>query len=112
MVLAILTESDLTLSNEEVESIVSKVLHMLHFIVCCIFYQILYLTFHWLSNLFQTMMEADSKGDGKIDPEEWKEFVAKNPSLIRNMTLPYLKWVLQFYPCIIYCSIHLFDTRS
>jgi serine/threonine-protein phosphatase 2B regulatory subunit len=58
------------------------------------------------------MMEADSKGDGKIDPEEWKEFVAKNPSLIRNMTLPYLKWVLQFYPCIIYCSIHLFDTRS
>ncbi|GMY30555.1 calcineurin B-like protein 7 isoform X1 [Fagus crenata] len=72
MVLAILTESDLTLSNEEVESIVSK-----------------------------TMMEADSKGDGKIDPEEWKEFVAKNPSLIRNMTLPYLKDITLAFPSFI-----------
>lgn len=32
MVLAILTESELTLSDEEVESIVNKVLHIPHFI--------------------------------------------------------------------------------
>lgn len=41
--------------------------------------------------LSQTFNDADAKGDGKIDLDEWKEFVSKNPSLIKNMTLPYLK---------------------
>ena len=54
--------------------------------------------FHLLSFLTpffpQTMMEAESKGDGKIDEEEWKEFVIKYPSIMKNMTLPYLKLVL------------------
>lgn len=37
------------------------------------------------------MKDADLNGDGKIDLEEWKEFVAKNPAILKNMTLPYLK---------------------
>jgi serine/threonine-protein phosphatase 2B regulatory subunit len=34
---------------------------------------------------------ADTKGDERIDQEEWNEFVKNNPYVLRNMTLPYLK---------------------
>ncbi|KAK8577604.1 hypothetical protein V6N13_027873 [Hibiscus sabdariffa] len=58
MVMALLSENVLSLSDEVVESIVEK-----------------------------TMMEADTKRDGRIDEEEWREFVKKNPSIIKIMTL-------------------------
>ncbi|XP_021275624.1 calcineurin B-like protein 8 isoform X2 [Herrania umbratica] len=75
MVFALLSESNLDLSDDVVESIVEK-----------------------------TMREADMKGDGKIDEEEWREFVKKNPSIIRNMTLPYLKELTLAFPSFVLTS--------
>ncbi|KAI9401165.1 hypothetical protein POPTR_001G090200v4 [Populus trichocarpa] len=72
MVLAILSELDSTLTDDAVDSIVDK-----------------------------TMIEADLNGDGRIDPEEWKDFVTKNPSLLKNMTLPYLKELTLAFPSFV-----------
>ncbi|KAK3404025.1 calcineurin B-like protein 4 isoform X2 [Eucalyptus grandis] len=75
MVLALLHESDLELSEDVVETIVDK-----------------------------AFREADTKDDGRIDREEWEDFVSKNPSLIRNMTLPYLKDITLAFPSFIMSS--------
>lgn len=69
MVMAIMDESELHLSNSAVEAIVD-----------------------------QTYQEADSKGDGRIDMEEWKGYVEKYPNLLKNMTLPYLMDITLSFP--------------
>ncbi|CAM0954356.1 unnamed protein product [Alopecurus aequalis] len=72
MVVALLDESDLCLSDGAVEAIVDN-----------------------------TFSQADSNGDGRIDPDEWEEFVKKYPTSLRNMSLPYLQDITTAFPSFV-----------
>ncbi|XP_038877963.1 calcineurin B-like protein 7 isoform X2 [Benincasa hispida] len=110
MVLALLSESDLVLPDDVVEMIVDKVKMSLPTVLLLLVPKTL-VCFNLLLCL-QTFTEADAKGDGKIDEDEWKAYVAQNPSLLKHMTLPYLIDMTLAFPSFVDSGVNSSNLKA
>ncbi|KAM7276052.1 hypothetical protein ACFE04_017918 [Oxalis oulophora] len=103
MVVAILMESDMKLPDELLESIIDKVaIHevRIFYTSACFGYSSSYT--YKITHIPQTFADADADKDGRINKQEWKEFVLRHPSLLKNMTLPYLKDITTSFPSFVF----------
>ena len=82
-------ESEMKLSDDLLEAIIDKESAEFD----CLSPLLNDLTLTDFSHFRQTFADADVDKDGRINKEEWKAFAIRHPSLLKNMTLPYLKYV-------------------
>ncbi|PON96048.1 Parvalbumin [Trema orientale] len=85
MVVAIMMECDMKLSDDLLEAIIDKASGYLILQFSCL-------------PSSKTFADADADKDGRINKEEWKAFAVRHPTLLKNMTLPYLKYATS--PCL------------
>lgn len=89
---ALLAESEMRLSDEVIETILDKVILFKVFFFSIMLFNLQKLTRKVVILKLQTFKEADMNRDGKIDIDEWRNFACRNPSVMKIMTLPYLKY--------------------
>nr|KAJ0209331.1 hypothetical protein LSAT_V11C400195000 [Lactuca sativa] len=88
MIVATLKETGMVLSEEILEEIIDNAR--------------LLTSQNQLLFLLLTFADADADMDGRINKDEWRNFVIRRPQLLKNMTLPSLRDVTTAFPSFIF----------